>query len=170
MDAPDLSKNPVNLSVFIEFYRNSVFSNKPIGSTIIPESPESARTANAGKCGPGESLDPGEEWLSGTRKGRNDSVADRPPRLSEGLRACPEKGRSHRDGCIHGRRRLQRRQPLPAHGPARRLTVCNHRKQYSDIATTKHRPGTRWVREACIPTREMRHAEWICGSIRNPCA
>ena len=82
-----------------------------------------------------------------------------PPRLSEGLRACPEKGRSHRAEYIRGRRRLKGRQPVPADGPARRLTVCNHRKQYSDIATPKHRPGTRRVQEACIPTREMRHAE-----------
>ena len=46
----NLRKNPVNLSIFIEFFGNSIFSNKPIGFTIIRESPESARTAIAGNC------------------------------------------------------------------------------------------------------------------------
>ena len=46
----NLSKNPVNLSNFIEFYGNSIFSNEAPGFDIIPKSPESARTANAGKC------------------------------------------------------------------------------------------------------------------------
>ncbi len=47
----NLRKNPVNLSIFIEFYGNSIFLNEATGSAIIPESPESARTATAGKCG-----------------------------------------------------------------------------------------------------------------------
>ena len=46
----NLSKNPVNLSYFIEFYGNFIFSNEAPGFAIIPKSPESARTANAGKC------------------------------------------------------------------------------------------------------------------------
>ena len=39
-----------NLAIFSEFFRNSLSPKKPIGFTIIPEPPESARTANAGKC------------------------------------------------------------------------------------------------------------------------
>ena len=44
----NLSKNPVNLSNFIEIYGNSIFSNEAPGFAIIPKSPESARTASAG--------------------------------------------------------------------------------------------------------------------------
>ena len=47
----NLSKNPVNLSIFIEFFGNSLSSSEATGSAIIPESPESARAGNAGKCG-----------------------------------------------------------------------------------------------------------------------
>ena len=45
----NLRKNPVNLSIFIEFFGNSISASEAIGSAIIPQSPESARTANAGK-------------------------------------------------------------------------------------------------------------------------
>ena len=44
----NLSKNPVNLSIFIEFFGNSVSAGEAVGSAIIPESP---RVRADGKCG-----------------------------------------------------------------------------------------------------------------------
>ena len=61
----NLWKNPVNLSNFIEFFGNSVSEGEATGSAMIPESPESARTANAGKCAPGLKTNPPYPPLSG---------------------------------------------------------------------------------------------------------
>ena len=56
----NLSKNTVNLSEFIEFYRNSLSSSEAIGSAMIPAFSSSSVPANAGKCGgrhrPGRSI------------------------------------------------------------------------------------------------------------------
>ena len=49
LDKSNLSKNPVNLSNFIVFFRNSLGPNEPIRSAAIPKSPVCARTSNAGK-------------------------------------------------------------------------------------------------------------------------
>ena len=45
-----LSKIFGNLAKFSEFFRNSVSPDEAARAAIIPESPESARTADAGKC------------------------------------------------------------------------------------------------------------------------
>ena len=47
----NLSKNPVNLSIFTEIFGNSISAGEATGAFIIPEPPEAARTATAGKCG-----------------------------------------------------------------------------------------------------------------------
>ena len=56
----NLSKNPVNLSEFIEFYGNSLSPGEATGSAMIPAFSSSPVPANAGKCGgrprPGRSI------------------------------------------------------------------------------------------------------------------
>ena len=80
-----LSKNPVNLSVFIEFFRNSLSSSEAIGSAMIPVFSSSPVPANAGKCGgrprPGRALAP----LAGG--------VEKPP---ERVMATPLKGKLHK--------------------------------------------------------------------------
>ena len=46
----NLSKNPVNLSIFTEIYGNSISAGEATGAFMIPEPAEAARTATAGKC------------------------------------------------------------------------------------------------------------------------
>ena len=95
----NLSKNPVNLSIFIEFYRNSISPNAPGRAAIIPAFSPSPDTAIAGNCGSDESLDQRGKWLSGAPRGGNDSVGTGP-------RARPREGRPRRTGraaaCPHG--------------------------------------------------------------------
>ena len=74
----NLSKNPVNLSIFIEFYRNSISPNAPGRAAIIPGTFARPPTAIAGNCGSDESLDPGGRWLPGALCGGNDSVGKAP--------------------------------------------------------------------------------------------
>ena len=47
----NLRKNTVNLSIFIEFYRNSIFLSEATGCAIIHARAPGSATAIAGKCG-----------------------------------------------------------------------------------------------------------------------
>ncbi len=80
-----LSKNPVNLSVFIEFFGNSLSSSEATGFAMIPVFSSSPVPANAGKCGgrprPGRALAP----LAGG--------VEKPP---ERVMATPLKGKLHK--------------------------------------------------------------------------
>ena len=70
-----LSKNPVNLSIFTEFFGNSISGGRSDRLRHHTAVPEAARAANAGKCGAG----PGGRRSRPPRSGRR--KASQPPRL-----------------------------------------------------------------------------------------
>ena len=136
----------MNLSNFIEFYGNSIFSNEAPGFAIIPESPESARTANAGKCAfrasPERRIDPcGQRPFRHLKKNRPTGGLSSIPYRRE-MRATANAGKCvcEGGGAANGIRPARLRNISPQAGAKRFLPYLN---------TLSHSPRTalklRWA-------------------------